>query len=241
MKFRELQKRLESVGADVLPRTLHNWEKAGLITSPELKKRRRGRRGRPSYKYVKTPGPNYERPDKALYEAAACWAVKHQTPFGDHVPNETLKRVKVLAEEFFINVHAVDWREDFAPDGTADTYFSSYDVHTLFVAYMAAYEKAVHGYRMRQRVKVKYHVMAKFNCRKNDNFESFYPIIGVELVKIDNDCDVLTWDYIEPWEYIDPITDQAYETTRDENGCRRFVKQPPPGERFLPYEIRKSA
>jgi len=87
---------------------------------------------------VKMPGPNYEWAEEAVYEAAACWAVKHLTPFGSDVPNETLKRVKVLAGEFFRNVQAVDWRQDYAPDGTADAYFSSYDVHTLFVAYLAA-------------------------------------------------------------------------------------------------------
>jgi|GEM_PF-2134234 hypothetical protein len=94
---------------------------------------------------------------------------------------------------------------------------------------------------MKQRVKVKYHVMTKFNCTKNDGVEHFYPVIGVELEKGDDNYDSLTWDYVEPWEYIDPHTDQPYETARDENGCRKFVKQPPPGERFLPHEIRKSA
>jgi len=240
MRFKELRERLHNLGVDIHQSTLHGWAQAGLVTSPEYKPPRR-RRGRPSGKQVKMRGPNYEWPKEAVCEAAACWAVKHLNPSGTDVPNKTLKRVKVLAEAFFKNVHAVDWREDFAPDGSVNTYFSSYDIHTLFVAYIAAYEKASDPRcKIKQHVMVKYYVVTKFNCRKDDFFEEFYPIIDVKLEKIDKDYDVLTWEYIEPWEYIDPETGKRYETTRDENGCTKFVKQPPPGERFLPYLILKS-
>jgi hypothetical protein len=235
MDFNELRSRLDELGVDIADGTLRRWASDGLIAGPEkYKKLREGSKNR----YRRGRFMNW--PEQAVYEAAACWAVRHRDPIGSYIPKETIKRIKALKDQFFKNVYAVDWRQDYAPDGTANMYFSSYDIHPLFKAYVAAYEKAFDKRRMDQQVKVKYLVMTKLNCRKNDNFEDFYPVVGVEVKKIDSDCDVLTWDYVEPWEYLDPDTGEQYEIIRDENGCTKFVKQPPHGERFLPYEISKS-
>jgi hypothetical protein len=235
MDFNELQSRLNKVGVVVPDGTLRRWASDGLVTGPKKYKKLR-----PGYKNRYLPGRFMNWPEKAVYEAAAYWAVKHSDPSGIYVTKETMKRIKTLTEKFFKNVDAVDRRQDYAPDGTPNMYFSSYDIHPLFVAYIAAYEKAFDKRRMDQRIKVKYCVVKKLNCRKNDSFEDFYPVVGVELEEIDNDCDVLTWDEINPSEYIDPDTGKKYEIIRDENGCSKFVKQPSPEERFLPYTISKS-
>lgn len=59
------------------------------------------------------------------------------------------------------------------------------------------------------------------------------------MFHVGGERDTLTWDYVEPWEYLDPETEERYEIVRDENGCQTFVKQPPLGQRFLPYKINK--
>jgi hypothetical protein len=235
MDFKELQSRLNEVGVVVPDGTLRRWAADGLITGPaKYKKLREGSKNR----YRR--GRFMSWPDKAVYEAAACWAVKNLDPIGIYVPKETIKRIKTLADEFFKNVDAVDWRQDYAPDGTPNMYFSSYDIHPLFVTYVAAYEKAFDKRRMDQQIQVKYHVMTKLNCSKNDDSKRFYPVVGVELEKIDKDCDILTWDHVEPWQYLDPDTGKPYEIIRDENGCSKFVKQPLPEQRFLSHIISKS-
>ncbi|MGZ4881789.1 MAG: hypothetical protein ACXV7G_12125, partial [Halobacteriota archaeon] len=239
MQFHELQKRLKVLGVDVSSETLHNWKNAGLITSPRLITRQEFKKRHligPGRRYVKKPGPkNYDWPEEAVYEAAGCWGARHLAIDRADVSNETLKRVEVLAEAFYKNIDAVDLRPDYAPDGAIGTYFSSYDIHTLFIAYVAAYEKAWHNRLMKQRVNIKYLVMEKMNCSRVDSFEvkHFYPVVGVELENIDTNRDRIMFDFIEPWEYIDPATDERYEIVRDEAGCHKFVKTPSPGERFL--------
>ncbi|MGZ4905031.1 MAG: hypothetical protein ACXVIG_06790 [Halobacteriota archaeon] len=177
-------------------------------------------------------------PEQAVYEIAACWAIKHLTHLGKYVPNDTIKRIKVLVGEFFKDVGAVDSRLDYGPDGKSRMYFSSYEIHPLSVAYIAAYEKAYKKCDVHQPVKVKYSVLTKLNCPK---IGSFYPIIGVELETIRKEQNDQTQDYIEPfqevnpWEYFDPDTGEKYEIARDKNGCSNVVKKPHPGERFLPY------
>lgn len=177
-------------------------------------------------------------PQRTVYEAVACWSVKNFVQYGEFLPQETIKRIRVLAYEFFKDITAVELRQDYSPEGSANTYFSSYDIHPIFVTYMAAYEKAFHKRPILQQVKVTYHVITKFNCRKNDDVEYFYPVVGVTLQECDVDC--LTWDYIEPWEVIDPLTNQPYKIERNENGCNEFVKRPSEQERFLAYTLKRS-
>ena len=231
MRLPELQARLKALGVNVPNRTLQSWAQTGLIAASEREKRRRGRPPKGKGKLPgKFPGPRNIRPVEAVYEAAACWAVKNLTNLKPE--HSEIMRLKLLTYEFFKNVYAVDWWQDYA---------SSHDIDPLFRNIYRCIRKGGCPLEDTERIKVKYHVMTKFNCRKNDKVEYFYPVIGVELEKIDNDCDVLTWDYVEPWEYHDPDTGKRYQTIRDENGCTKFVKQPPPGERFLPYKIMKSS
>jgi len=227
-----IQRRLKDLGVKVPERTLRDWAGAGIIAgSQSAPPNPPGRPKKGTEDKMAKPGPRREWPVEAVYEAAACWAIKYLTDPGTEPEYREITKLKVLTYEFFKNAYAIDWWQD---------YVSSYDIDPLFVVYIAAYEKAVANCKIRQRVKVKYHVMSKMNCNRIDGFKRFYPVVGVELEKSNGDCDYLTWDYVEPWEYIDPRTDQPYEIVRDENGCSKFVKQPPLGQRFLPYKIKKS-
>ena len=57
----------------------------------------------------------------------------------------------------------------------------------------------------------------------------------MNLEHVDENQDFLVLKYIEPWEYIDPDTEKPYKIGWDEDGCQKFVKDPPNGERFLKY------
>jgi len=73
------------------------------------------------------------------------------------------------------------------------------------------------------------------HCRKNNYAYLLRKIVDVSLEYVVSDQDFLPLKRIEPWEYIDPDTEKPYKIGWDKNGCQKFVKDLPNGERFLKY------
>jgi len=237
MNIKELQKRLKELevvnpetGAVIPERTLREWASQDFIPQPILATRKTRRKaGRPPGSVSKgkrneiivrgAPGRHYEWPEEAVFEAAACWALKHLNPRQGSVPKETIKRVKMLVHKFFENVSAVGYRIDYSPDGIKRAFFSSYDIDPLFRTYLTAYEKALNKVPLTDRVKITYYFVP-LHCRKN-NFDTYplWKIVDVRLEHVAGDQDFLAFKRIERWEYIDPDTEKPLEIDWDTNNC----------------------
>jgi hypothetical protein len=249
-----LRRRLKDLGVNIPERTLRDWASKGFIPRPTLATRKTRRKlgfpvgyrskGERNEIVVRgAPGRRYKWPEEAVFEAAACRALKPPNPRGQpasektikRVSDETIKRVKMLVYKFFENAAAVEYREDYNPDGTKTTVFSDYGIDPLFRIYLVTYEKALNKVPLTERVKIIYYYVP-LNCSKNGQFISYIKkIVHVSLEHVSENRDFLELKRIEPWEYIDPDTRKPYKIVRDENGCQKFVKDLPNGERFLKY------
>jgi hypothetical protein len=103
-------------------------------------------------------------------------------------PNQTLKRVRVVADDFLKNVYAVERvyavavRLRSGRNGQHAFFRASTPARSLkHISRLA--KKAIAKLQIPRGVRIKYHVIAKFDCRKNVSFKDFYPVVGVELDK----------------------------------------------------------
>jgi hypothetical protein len=101
-------------------------------------------------------------------------------------PNQMLKRVRVA--DFLKNVYAVERvyavavRLSSGRNGQHAFFRASTPARSLkHISRLA--KKAIAKLQIPRGVRIKYHVIAKFDCRKNVSFEDFYPVVGVELDK----------------------------------------------------------
>lgn len=103
-------------------------------------------------------------------------------------PNQMLKRVRVVTDDFLKNVYAVERvyavavRLRSGRNGQHAFFRASTPARSLkHISRLA--KKAIAKLQIPRGVRIKYHVIAKFDCRKNVSFEDFYPVVGVELDK----------------------------------------------------------